>query len=122
MTAAVRGPNGLPAVITGNKPGYDGPALAYMDNGAGRTAFAPMPQARPPEFGKAPASKQVAAKQPDSKAKEAPRGEQKTAAKASTHGPATVGGPKDDPQTTAALSSGFKPVAAQPAPSGFSVR
>ncbi len=122
VTAAVRGPNGLPAVITGNKAAYDGTALAYMDNGAGRTSFAPMPQARPPEFGKAPAGKHVATKQPDTKAKEATRGEQKIAAKASSHGPATVGGPKDDPQTTAALSSGFKPVAAQPAPSGFTVR
>ncbi len=121
VTAAVRGPNGLPAVITGNKAAYEGPALAYVDNGAGRTALAPMPQARPPEFGKAP-QKQVASKQPETKAKDTPNAGQKTAAKITAHGPASVGGAKDDPQTTATLSSGFKPVAAQPAPSGFTVR
>lgn len=120
-TATVRGPNGLPAVITGNKAAYEGPALAYVDNGAGRTALAPMPQTRPPEFGKAP-QKQVASKQPETKAKDTPNAGQKTAAKITAHGPASVGGAKDDPQTTATLSSGFKPVAAQPAPSGFTVR
>ncbi len=130
MTGSVRGPNGLPSVITGNKPAYDGPALAYMDNGAGRSAWAPMPQARPPEFGKAPqgqaakqaTGKQVATKQPDPKAKDTPHNEQKTAAKATGTGVASIGGPKDDPQTTATLSSGFKPTASLPAPSGFSVR
>ena len=125
VTGSIRGTSTLPAVITGNKSAYDGPALAYMDNGAGRTAFVPMPLARPPEFGKAahmPAGKQMASRQPEPKPKDAPRTEQKTAGKTAPHGAATVGGAKDDPQTTAALSSGFKPATAQPAPSGFTVR
>ncbi len=125
VTGTIRGPNGLPAVITGIKSSYDGPALAYIDNGAGRAASAPMPQQRPPEFGKAPqtpAGKQVATKQPEPKAKQAQQPEQKTAAKTAQHSPGSVGGPKDDPQTTASLSSGFKPAATQTAPAGFSIR
>lgn len=122
VTGTVRAPNGLPAVITGTKSAYDGPALAYIDNGAGRTAFVPMPQPRPPEFGKSHTTKQAVAK-----GKEPPRQEQKqelkTASKpAPAKATASVGSPKDDPQTTATLSSGFKPAPAQTGTSGFSLR